>query len=368
MSNIQNSTMMAVAISATVGVLTAATLFIYNKILEEKKQHTAMNNKVDQVNRKVLELQAELNALRTQQKQQRNRRKKLLGSRQTVSDATDYTATDNETDIDAYSVAGTDIGDDEFFDCSDSEGGAGDMDNRTAAVNGVKSSLASLDEDRKDKALQTEIYYKLKSLASSHPNDIEIIWRLARACHDCSTNVSDPEMQKEFIFEGITACEAVLGVPHADLYKWYAVLVGLRGKFMKTKEKIMDGYLFAEYVEKALELRPEDSTIQHLLGRFKYEISTLTWIERKVAATLFAQPPSASYEDAIVYFKRAESLAKEPFLQNKLYLGKSHIALGQYKEGVEYLNQIYELPTSDDEPQILKEVKELLDKYSGYLS
>lgn len=64
MSNIQNSTMVAVAISATVGVITAATLFIYNKIIEEKKQQTAMNNKVDQVNRKVIELQAELNALR----------------------------------------------------------------------------------------------------------------------------------------------------------------------------------------------------------------------------------------------------------------------------------------------------------------
>ena len=68
--------------------------------------------------------------IRLQQKQQRNKRKKVLASRQTLSDATDYIATDNETDVDAYSTAGTDIGDDEFFDCSDSEEGAGDMDNR----------------------------------------------------------------------------------------------------------------------------------------------------------------------------------------------------------------------------------------------
>lgn len=366
MSNMQNSTMVAVAISATVGVLTAATLFIYNKILEEKKQHTAMSNKVDQVNRKVLELQAEMNALRSQQKLQKLRRKKLLASRQSLTDGNNYTATDNETDIDSYSIAGTDFGDDEFYDCSDSEG-AGDNDDRKAAVNGENSTLAGLDEDRKDKSLQTEVYSKLKSLVNSSPGDVEIVWRLARACHDCSTNATDPEIQKEFIFEGIEACEAVLGVANADLYKWYAILVGSRGKFMKTKEKIVDGYLFAEYVEKALELRPEDSTIHHLLGRFKFEISALSWIERKVAATLFAQPPKASYEDAIAHFMQAESLAKEPFLENKLFLGKSHIALKQYKEGVKYLNQIYELPTSDDEPQILSEVKELLDKYSGYL-
>ena len=51
---------------------------------------------------------------------------------------------------------------------------------------------------------------------------------------------------------------------------------------MKTKDKIVDGYHFANYIDKALKIRPEDSTIHHLLGRFKYEVSALTWIERKV--------------------------------------------------------------------------------------
>ena len=91
------------------------------------------------------------------------------------------------------------------------------------------------------------------------------------------------------------------------------------------------------------------------------------FIFAKLATTLFATPPSASYEDAIKHFKKSESLAKEPFLENKLFLGKSYIALGQYKEGVEYLNQICDLSRSDDELQLLIEVKELLDKYSGYL-
>lgn len=57
---------------------------------------------------------------------------------------------------------------------------------------------------------------------------------------------------------------------------------------MKTKEKIVDGYVFAEYVEKAMELRPEDSAVHHLLGRFKFEISNLTWIERKVRILKFS--------------------------------------------------------------------------------
>lgn len=39
------------------------------------------------------------------------------------------TANGDDTDIDAYSIVGTDVGDDEYFDCSDSDGGAGDFEN-----------------------------------------------------------------------------------------------------------------------------------------------------------------------------------------------------------------------------------------------
>lgn len=69
-------------------------------------------------------------------------------------------------------------------------------------MNGVNLILANLDEDRKDKTLHTDVYFKLKSLANSHPNDVEIIWRLARSCHDCSNNATELETEKEFIFEG----------------------------------------------------------------------------------------------------------------------------------------------------------------------
>lgn len=66
----------------------------------------------------------------------------------------------------------------------------------------MDSILANLDEDRKDKTLHTEVYFKLKSLVNSYPNDVDIVWRLARSCHDCSNNATESEIQREFIFEG----------------------------------------------------------------------------------------------------------------------------------------------------------------------
>lgn len=59
--------------------------------------------------------------------QQGQQRKKKL-SRKHDNDNT-CTVTDNDTD--GFSTAATDVGDDEFFDCSDSENNISDIENRS---------------------------------------------------------------------------------------------------------------------------------------------------------------------------------------------------------------------------------------------
>lgn len=61
---------------------------------------------------------------------QQNQQRKKKFSRKRVPNDNTYTATDNDTDIDAFSTAGTDVGNDEFFDCSDSENGISDIETR----------------------------------------------------------------------------------------------------------------------------------------------------------------------------------------------------------------------------------------------
>lgn len=84
------------------------------------------------------------------------------------------------------------------------------------------------------------------------------------------------------IFPGINACEKLLNISNADLHKWYAILVGVYGEFLPITEKIKNGYRFKEHVMKALKINPNDADLHHLLGRFKYEVANLSWIERKV--------------------------------------------------------------------------------------
>ena len=47
---------------------------------------------------------------------------------------------------------------------------------------------------------------------------------------------------------------------------------------------------------------------RHLLGRFCYEVAELSWWERKMASTLFADPPNATMEEAKEHFMAAEQV------------------------------------------------------------
>lgn len=200
-----------------------------------------------------------------------------------------------------------------------------------------------------------------------YPDSIDIVWRYARSCYKYSNCTTDVNVRKAVICAGIDACEKLLATSNADLHKWCGILVGVNGDFLPIAEKIKNGYRFKEHVMKALEIRPNDADLHHLLGRFSYEVANLGWIERKIAATLFSEPPSASYEDAIDSFQKAEDFSIEVNLENRLFLSKCYIALGNYEPACQLLEKICDLSvTSENNERIQSDARQLLDKYSRY--
>ncbi|XP_076249727.1 regulator of microtubule dynamics protein 1 [Calliopsis andreniformis] len=360
MNHLQHSNLIAAAIGVTVGVISAAGIFIYHKILENQQHSTAITN-LNAANKKIAELQAELEALRVQQNQQKKKRKFV---RKVTSNDSTYSVTDNDTDVDAFSTADTDIGDDEFYDCSDSESILGDNDRISEELNQLDSLLKENDKGISEE-FNVEIYYKLQSMARSQPDNVDVIWRFAKACYDYAETIDDPDLKRTIILEGIEYCERILNIEDPDLYKWYAILIGINGDYLPTAEQIQNGVRFKSYVEKALEMRPHDSQLHYLLGRFKYETASLNWIKRKVAATLFAEVPKSTHEEALACFETAAKLGNNS-LYTQLYTSKCHIALNQYSRAIDLLKAILEQPVVDE--KLNAEASKLLNKYSGYCS
>ncbi|XP_011701521.1 PREDICTED: regulator of microtubule dynamics protein 2-like [Wasmannia auropunctata] len=351
--------LIAAAIGATIGVISAASIFIYQKVLE-KQQRAMKNAHLDEVDRRLTELQTELERLRAQQNQQR--KKKKLNSKRDNENT--YTTTDNDTDVDGFSTAG----DEEFFDCSDSENGISDIENRTTEATCLGLDLSVFDARYQQGGHEEDDYLELRGLVDMYPDNVDIVWRYARSCYkysNCTT--TDANVRKAVICAGIDACEKLLATPNADLHKWCAILVGVNGDFLPIADKIKNGFRFKEHVINALEICPSDADLHHLLGRFRYEVANLGWIERKVAATLFSEPPSASFEDAIDSFQKAEDFSVKVNLENRLFLSKCHIALGNYEPACQLLEKICNMSvTNEDDERVQGDARELFAKYSRY--
>ncbi|KAK0181262.1 hypothetical protein PV327_003558 [Microctonus hyperodae] len=269
------------------------------------------------------------------------------------------------TDIDAISIAETDI-DDEFYDCSDDEN-TPQMDTEPTVMFELQHQLTVLDKKIENEALYEEALCDLRSLATWHSTNIEVIWRLARACFKNAQNLTDKKRQDVLLQEGIQFCENLLDEEHADLHKWYAMLVGLRTEHLPIKDRLSAGKCFEKHVRLALQLRPTDSTLNHLLGRFQYTVSGLTWIEKKICETLFGQALTSTYTEAITNLEKSEEYATEPDIENKYFLAQSYCKIKSYKKSVDLFKQLVDLPPRNKRQEDLQfEAKNLIKTYSDY--
>ena len=186
-------------------------------------------------------------------------------------------------------------------------------------------------------------YERLHSMLTaalvSSPEDAELNWRLTRACK----KLADGKVKKEqegLLREGLSAAERSLqtdGTRCGSCHKWYAIVLSGVGEFDGTSASIKNSFVVKEHFERACALSPADATARHLLGLWCYEVSNLSWTMRKLAATLFAAPPTSSFEEAVAHFEAAERLEPGFYPKNLLLLAQANAKLGRAAEAKAWL-------------------------------
>uniref|UniRef100_A0A6M2DD14 Regulator of microtubule dynamics protein 1 n=1 Tax=Xenopsylla cheopis TaxID=163159 RepID=A0A6M2DD14_XENCH len=372
--------MFGIVSACVVGIVGAAGMFIYEKVLAEKKRRM-LCKQVDSLDKRLASMQEELEALRRLQKEtlqneankskhRRKRSSKPVGSptKNSSSKSVTDSATLNNSDTDMYNSAlSTDMDNssEEFYDLStDTE------DEKTSSVvealEIVDNTLKATDNSEAD---LKSVLVKLSETTKQSNENAELYWRLAKVCYRLSILASGQE-REDWISKGLINAEKALELneTNSECHKWYAILMGSRVEFLGIKDKIEEGFIFKKHVERALELNSGDPYLYHLLGRFKYEVSGLTWIERKLASSLFAEPPSSTYPEAIEDFKKAEELSKIPSRDNRFLLAKSYIAISDFGNAAKWLSLAKNTPSdggvtskSNDE-----ELDRLLSKYGTF--
>uniref|UniRef100_A0A803KCJ7 Regulator of microtubule dynamics protein 2 n=1 Tax=Xenopus tropicalis TaxID=8364 RepID=A0A803KCJ7_XENTR len=182
-------------------------------------------------------------------------------------------------------------------------------------------------------------------------NKVEFLWRLARAYGDMFDMTSDVEEKKNYAANGKSIAGKAIQLEDcsAESHRWFAIMCGYLSEYESVQDKIKNGYLFKEHLDKAIELDPKDPLQYYLLGRWCYAVSQLSWIERKVAAALFGNPPTATIQEALQNFLKVEEMHPGYSKYNYVFLAKCYKDLGQKSVALKYCDEASAMTAANKE-------------------
>jgi regulator of microtubule dynamics protein 3 len=77
--------------------------------------------------------------------------------------------------------------------------------------------------------------------------------------------------------------------------------------------------------------------------------------QRKVVSTIFATPPTATYDEALEHFLKAEDLEADFYHTNKLMIGKCYYNLKNNEKAKEYLTKAANIEVHNEDERKCKE-------------
>lgn len=194
--------------------------------------------------------------------------------------------------------------------------------------------------------------------------NVEILWKISRGYFDfADRKPNDLEYKKPFLYKGRDFAEKALALDEksAAAHKWYAIHHGQVGEAEGTEQKIKNSYGMRDHTLLAIKYDPTDDANYHVMGRWHFALSDLSWIERQVASIIYATPPEASFEEALEFFNKAHALDSKD-IRNMLYIGYCYEELDDDDKAESwYKKAINAKAETDSERSLIAEAKEALD-------
>ncbi|NXY85775.1 RMD1 protein, partial [Alcedo cyanopectus] len=198
---------------------------------------------------------------------------------------------------------------------------------------------------------ETEKLYQLL-VQYKDSQEAELLWRLARAARDLAQLATvSLEDKRRLAYEALDSAKRALEKNEANFaaHKWYGICLSDVGDFEGIKTKIGNAVVIKEHFQRAVELNPKDATTIHLIGIWCYSFAEMPWYQRKIAATLFATPPTSTFQE--VQDENHPPAAPDPnfYSKNLLFLGKTYLKLNNKKMALLWLSKAKDYPAHTEE-------------------
>lgn len=198
----------------------------------------------------------------------------------------------------------------------------------------------------------TEMAHKAKydealAALAKDPEDGQLKWRAARATYGYTDDTTLPvDRKKALLADALRLVRDAKATERSDflVFRWAGIILSKQQPYISTKEYIQNAFVVRDEWEQAIAIEPNDSRTLHFLGRWHYDVASMSWVVRKVAATLFAEPPTATYEEALEYFNRAEAISPGDYTMNRTMLAETHLRLNHKDDAKKWALAALELP------------------------
>jgi tetratricopeptide (TPR) repeat protein len=213
---------------------------------------------------------------------------------------------------------------------------------------------------------EEDAYLKFKEIVKLQPHHLFALTRCSELASRIGKRQQTKSKQMDYYEAAKIYAERALKVNPNDSEAnvVMSVAYGRLALVKDGKEKVGSVREIKIFASRALQLNPSNFKALHVLGKWHYEVSNLSSIERGAAKLLFGGLPKASGDSAIYYYEKAKALSPV-FILNYLELAKAYYANKKKDKAIEYLKYLLKLPNTTSEDEMIKaEAKELIKKWN----
>ena len=216
--------------------------------------------------------------------------------------------------------------------------------NAMAQENSVDQELALADSLYAAFNSQAALRHYLNVL-EMEPTHYHALIKATRSYIDVGRQADSKEQKKALFFRADSLARKLVELypDSAESHFMLAMAIGRMAEFTGGKTKIRLSKEIKAEAEKALAINPRHDGAYHILGRWHYEIATLSWFLKAAAKVIYGGvPPGASIEQAAEMFAKAVEYAPEKPV-HRLEYAQVLIKLKQYDKAREELQKVLEL-------------------------
>jgi len=231
----------------------------------------------------------------------------------------------------------------------------------------LAQDIAALQKEaeRLEPSSEESALFKYQEILKQQPGNLKALCKSSELCSSIGRRETIREKKIAYFTSAKKYAELALhnNPKSSEANFVMAIAIGRMALVLSGREKIAAVDEIKKYAEISIKCDPGNYKPYHVLGRWHYEVSDLSFFERGVAKLFYGGVPPASLKEAIYNYEKCRSLVPD-LKVNYLELAKCYHRNDEDQKAIDMLNKAISMPDKiQDDIRVKQEAKELLKKW-----